>query len=176
MTERLSNDLRDAMAYWTEPCEAEQPSEEEQLAGFLEALSKSEQRFHDPDGAARASTIGRRAAPRLRLSLPARFVSIESTHKCILLNISRTGAQIAILNSVREGEGGFLYCGKLSAFAIVTRSEFSLNALQFDEEISDEEVLDIRSYYETFEERERRQLIETARKWVNGDSDDERAI
>lgn len=175
MSERISSDLRDALAYWTEPCEAEQLSEEAQLASFLEALSRSDQRSHDPEGASRATHIGRRAAPRLRLSLPARFVAIESTHKCILLNISRTGAQIAILNSVREGEGGFLHCGKLSAFAIVTRSEFSLNALEFDEEISDEDVLDIRSYYETFEERERRQLIETARKWVNGDSD-ERAI
>lgn len=176
MTERMTDDLREAVAYWTEPSAADEPSEDEQLASFLEALSRSEQRSHDPNGAVRATTVGRRSAPRLRLSLPARLVTIENTHKCILLNISRTGAQIAILDSVREGEGGFLECGKLKVFAIVTRSEFSLNALHFDEEISDEDVLDIRSYYETFEERERRKLIETARQWVNGESDDERAI
>jgi hypothetical protein len=168
--------LRETLAYWSEPVEEEEPSEEEQLASFLEALGKSDSRNHTPSGEEQNNTVGRRTAPRLRLSLPARFVAVERTHQCILLNISRTGAQIAILDTIREGEGGFLHCGSFSAFAIVARSEFSLNGLEFDEPISDEEVLEIRRYYENFEERERRQLIETARKWVNGETDDGRAI
>ncbi len=167
--------LRDSLTYWAEPVE-EEVSEEEQLASFLEALGKSDRRSHDPSAAAANNRVGRRSAPRLRLSLPARFVAVERTHQCILLNISRSGAQIAILDAIREGESGFLHCGSLEAFAVVTRSEFSLNGLEFDEEISDAEVLDIRQYYENFEERERRQLIETARKWVNGEDEDERTI
>jgi len=130
----------------------------------------------DPGAVPEGGIVGRRAAARLRLSLPARFIAIERTHNCILLNLSRTGALLAILHSVREGESGFLRCGKINAFAIVTRSEFGLNALQFEEEISHESVLEIRRHYENFEQRERRQLIETARQWVNGDSNDERAI
>jgi hypothetical protein len=51
-----------------------------------------------------------------------------------------------------------------------------MNALTFDEPLSDAQVLDIRRYHENFEERERRALIETARKWVNGDSGDDRPI
>jgi len=122
------------------------------------------------------SVTGRRSAPRLRLSLPAKLIAVERAHTCILLNLSRTGAQVAILDALREGEGAMLRCGRINHFVIVTRSEFGINGLQFDEEIPDELVLDIRRYHENFEDRERRALVETARKWVNGDNDDERPI
>lgn len=150
------------------------------LAGgpALERL-RGEQGMVDPkpEGAdVPAVPIGRRAAPRLRLSLPAQLVAIEKVHTCILLNLSRTGAQVAILEAMREGEGAILRCGIINHFAIVTRSEFGLNALEFDEPLTDAIVLDVRRYHENFEERERRALIETARKWVTGDSDDERPI
>lgn len=120
--------------------------------------------------------VGRRSAPRLRLSLPGQLVAVERVHRCILLNLSRSGAQVAILDSLRTGEGAILRCGVIDQFAVVTRSEFGLNALQFDEPLSDAQVLEIRHYHENFEERERRALIETARKWVNGETDDGRAI
>ena len=120
--------------------------------------------------------IGRRAAPRLRLSLPAKLVAVEKAHTCILLNLSRTGAQVAILDAIRVGEGAILRCGVINHFAIVTRTEFGLNALEFDEPLTDDIVLEVRRYHENFEEREKRALIETARKWVTGDSEDDRPI
>lgn len=119
--------------------------------------------------------VGRRSAPRLRLSLPAQLVAVEKVHTCILLNLSRTGAQVAILDAMREGEGAILRCGVINHFAIVTRTEFGLNALEFDEPLTDQIVLEVRRYHENFEEREKRALIETARKWVTGDTDDDRA-
>ena len=167
--------LRETLEHWSRPVE-EELSEEQQLANFLDTLAKSERQGHQAVGADAGGRTGRRSAPRLRLSLPARFISVENTHRAILLNLSRTGAQFAILNAIREGEGGILECGKLSAFCIVTRSEFSINAVQFDEPLKDDEVLEIRRYYEEFEERERRLLIETARQWVTGVSKDGRAI
>ncbi len=115
---------------------------------------------------------GRRAAPRLRLSLPAQLIAVEKAHTCILLNLSRTGAQVAILDAMRLGEGAILRCGIINHFAIVTRSEFGLNALEFDEPLTDAVVLETRRYHENFEERERRALLETARKWATGDTDD----
>ncbi len=120
--------------------------------------------------------IGRRSAPRLRLSLPGQLVAVERVHRCILLNLSRTGAQVAILDALREGAGAILKCGVIDHFAVVTRSEFGLNALAFDEPLTDQQVIEIRHYHENFEDRERRALIETARKWVSGDLDDERPI
>lgn len=122
------------------------------------------------------TSVGRRSAPRLRISLPGQLIAVDKVHSCILMNLSRTGAQVAILDSLRKGEGAILRCGAIDHFAIVTRSEFGLNALTFDEPLSDAMVLDIRRYQENFEERERRTLIETARKWVTGDSGDERPI
>lgn len=120
--------------------------------------------------------VGRRSAPRLRLSLPAQLIAVEKVHTCILLNLSRTGAQVAILEAMREGEGAILRCGMIDHFAIVTRAEFGLNALMFDEPLADDIVIEIRRYHENFEEREKRTLIETARKWVNGDTSDDRAL
>jgi len=119
---------------------------------------------------------GRRSAPRLRLSLPAQLIAVEKAHTCILLNLSRTGAQVAILDAIREGEGAILRCGVINHFVIVTRSEFGLNALMFDEPLSDAMVLETRRYHENFEERERRALLETARKWATGDTSDDRPI
>ena len=161
---------------WKGPVREKKMSDEERLANFLETLSKSDRPEHDASQADAVNPVGRRNAARLRLSLPARFIAVEQTHKAILLNLSRTGAQIAILNSIRKGEGGFLECGRLKVFGIIARSEFSINALEFDEPLAQQDVLDIRRFYENFEERERRQLFETARQWVNGDSKDERAI
>jgi hypothetical protein len=130
-----------------------------------------------PDSLAATTTaIGRRTAPRLRISLPGHLTAVDRVHSCILLNLSRTGAQVAILDSMREGEGAILRCGVINHFVIVARSEFGLNGLTFDEPLSDQVVLEIRRYHENFEERERRALIETARKWVNGDTEDERPI
>jgi len=168
-------DLREALSFWAEPSNVDEPTEEQRLATFLEGLEKHGRHFHAPDEIP-TNPVGRRRAPRLRLSLPARFIAIERTHPCILLNLSQTGAQIAILDSVREGEGGILECGKLKVFGIVARSEFSLNAVQFETEISDEQVLSIRRYHENFEARERRKLIETARKWATGETRDDRAM
>ena len=140
------------------------------------AAGRSEQRVIDPETPKPLPTkIGRRAAPRLRLSLPGQLIAVERVHRCILLNISRTGAQVAILDSLREGEGAILRCGAIEHFAFVTRSEFGLNALQFEEPLSDAQVLEIRHLYENFAERERRALMETARRWVTGEAEDDRA-
>ncbi|QIQ85505.1 PilZ domain-containing protein [Erythrobacter sp.] len=128
------------------------------------------------EGSTAIPNTGRRSAPRLRVSLPARLISIEGNQPCVLMNLSRSGAQVAVLEAIRVGEGAVLRCGSLEVFGDVIRSDFGLNAIRFEEEISDAQVLDIRHYYETFEDRERRSLIDTARKWVTGDSDDDRPI
>ena len=168
-------DLREALSFWAEPSNVDEPTEEQRLATFLEGLEKHGRHFHAPDEIP-TNPVGRRRAPRLRLSLPARFVAIERTHPCILLNLSQTGAQIAILDSVREGEGGVLECGNIKSFAMVVRSEFSLNAVHFEDPLSYDDVIDIRRLYETYEDRERRKLIDTARRWVSGESKDGRAM
>ncbi|MDJ0978643.1 MAG: hypothetical protein QNI87_08905 [Erythrobacter sp.] len=167
--------LRDAVAFWTDETKVEGPSDEAQLEHFLETLEQATANARTEVSTA-TNPVGRRGAARLRLSVPAGFTAVDRAHSCILLNLSRTGAKIAILDPLREGDGGILRCGSLSVFAIVARREFSLNALRFEEPIGDEDVLAMRRYYETFELRERRKLIETARRWASGDSKDGRAM
>ena len=113
---------------------------------------------------------GRRAAPRLRLSLPARLISVQGNQECILMNLSRSGAQVAVMDPLRSGEAAVLRCGSLEVFGDVIRADFGLNAMRFERELRDEDVLAVRHHYETYEDGQRRSLIETARKWVTGDS------
>ncbi len=121
--------------------------------------------------------VGRRAAPRLRLAIPARFVSITATQNCIMLDISRSGARIALASPAPCRQSGYIEIGRLEVFGMVVRSESGaedggvggVNAVAFDEPISQAEVLEIRRYAELFEQRERQSLRDQVRRWVTGE-------
>lgn len=126
------------------------------------------------DGAAAAyAAIGRRAAPRLRLAIPARFTSVTATQGCILLDISRSGARIALARPAPCGQSGYIEIGRLELFGMVVRSERlgdgGANAVAFDEPMSEAEVLAIRSFAEVFEQRERQSQRDQVRRWVTGE-------
>lgn len=112
--------------------------------------------------------VGRRAAPRLRLSIPARLVTTTATHRCVLLDVSRLGAQISLERPLAEGEAGLLNFAGFEVFACVIRTGPGLNGVEFDGELSDEDVLQIRQYAEHYETDERAALKEEARAWVTG--------
>ncbi|MFM7377575.1 MAG: PilZ domain-containing protein [Erythrobacter sp.] len=120
-----------------------------------------------------AATAGRRAAARLRLAIPARFVSVTATQGCILLDISRSGARIALESPVPCRQSGSIEIGRLELFGMVVRSERlgdgGINAVAFDEPISEAEVLAVRHYAEVFEQRERQTLRDQVRHWVSGE-------
>lgn len=116
---------------------------------------------------------GRRAAARLRLSVPARFESIFGTQDCYLLDLSRTGARIALADPLGVGAEGFLRVGPLELFGqAVHASRFDgggINGLAFDEPIADEVVLAMRHHAETFEDERRAALHDRMRQWVKGE-------
>lgn len=120
-----------------------------------------------------AAAVGRRAAARLRLAIPARFVSITATQTCILLDISRSGARIALASPATCRQSGYIAIGRLEVFGMVVRSETGhgggINAVVFDEPLAEAEVLAIRRYAEDFEQRERQSLRDQVRKWVTGE-------
>lgn len=109
---------------------------------------------------------GRRNAPRLRLSLPGTFMSTNANHSCIITNLSRTGVLIAIRNPLEIGKEGFLRCGPIDHFVIVSRREQGLNALEFEIPVSDDFVMQVRNLQESFSVRERDDLMATARRWT----------
>lgn len=113
---------------------------------------------------------GRRAAPRLRLSLPGTFMSTNGNHPCIVTNLSRVGVQIAIKGALDVGKDGFLRCGPIDRFATIIRKDRGINALQFENPLSESFVLQMRKFQESFADLERMELLETARSWSTGEN------
>ena len=112
--------------------------------------------------------VGRRAAPRLRLSIPARLITVAETRRCILLDLSRSGAQIGLELPLQIGDVGFLQFAEMEVFAAVIRTGPGLNGVEFDIPLEDSEVLAVRHFAEAFEADERRALRSEARNWVLG--------
>ncbi len=115
---------------------------------------------------------GRRNAPRLRLSIPAHLVSLYDRRRCILIDLSRTGAQIGLEEPMREGEGVVLQVAGVEPFGEVVRRSTGpnggVNGLVFDPPIPDEQVLEVRSFSEVYREDEMRALRDEVRRWVMG--------
>lgn len=120
-----------------------------------------------------AAAIGRRAAPRLRLAIPARFVSIYSAQPCVLLDISRTGARMALAQPLSIGKSGYVEIAGMEIFGDVVRREAGshggVNAVAFDRAITKAQVLDIRHFAEHFHQRENQALRDQVRRWVAGE-------
>lgn len=134
-------------------------------------MEREELSFGAPDAQAIA---GRRAAPRLRLAIPARFVSIYATQRCMLVDISRTGARIALAAPVAMGQCGYLEIDRFEIFGAVVRmhreGEVAFNAIAFDDPIASDAVLLIRTYAEGLEVRAHLALREQVRRWVSGEN------
>jgi len=118
--------------------------------------------------------VGRRGAARLRLAVPATFVSVFSWHSCILVDLSCSGARIALPRSFRQGHSGYVAIAGMELFGTIVRAErgedVAINAMAFDEPISHDDVLTIRRFAEGFARRERKVLRDYVRRWVAGEA------
>ena len=112
---------------------------------------------------------GRRAAPRLRLSLPGRFIALYGHLPCIITNLSQTGAMIAVNDPLKVGDGGYLRCDPIDHFVMVVRSGDGRNAIEFDTPLEPELVLEVRSLQETLAEREKEDLLQKVHSWTRGE-------
>jgi hypothetical protein len=123
-----------------------------------------------PDRVPRSETIeiGRRGAARLRLSIPARLVAVYETLPCDLLDLSRSGARVALEQPVATGEAGFLKFLNQELFATVVWAGQGGNGLEFEQPLSDEQVLEIRASAEHIDAEEYRGLRDEVRAWVAG--------
>lgn len=119
-------------------------------------------------------TVGRRAAARLRLAIPARVVSLYGTQPCILLDISRTGARMALPSPLVRGQSAYIAITRFELFGSVVRAEHGLNgavsAMVFDDPITKSQILEIRRFAEGFAAREQSLLRDQVRRWVAGEA------
>lgn len=116
--------------------------------------------------------IGRRAAARLRLALPARLVSLYGTHRCILIDLSTTGAQLGMEMPLATSENAILEIAGKELFCDIVRvsrgPHGGTNGVKFDPELEDQDVLDVRRFSETYKTNELRAIRSEVRAWVNG--------
>ncbi|WP_298308491.1 PilZ domain-containing protein [uncultured Erythrobacter sp.] len=160
----------------------------------MSAVSPLRRQFSDPEGLAAAGIassdhaktvrtpllhttecgipIGRRGAPRLRLSVPAKFVSLYGTHTCILVDLSCTGAQVGLEEPLDVSETGFLQIAGEELFCEVVRRaqgpKGGVNGLLFDPPVAHQDVLTIRHFAETYQAEEFSWLRSQAKQWVTG--------
>lgn len=94
------------------------------------------------------------------------------TRRCIVLDLSETGAQIGLEKPLRPGEGAILQVVDLDHFGTIVRhgegANGGVNGIEFDSPLSKSDVLAVRHFAETFEERERLALRQEAQAWVAG--------
>lgn len=119
-----------------------------------------------------AIPVGRRNAPRLRLSLPARLISLHDTHRCILIDLSCTGAQVGMAEPLKIEETAILEIAGQEIFCEVVRVAIGenggANGLLFDPPLEHADVLDMRRYGETYLDQELRGFRSEVRAWVEG--------
>jgi len=121
----------------------------------------------------RHAPVGRRSAARLRLAIPARFVSILATQSGILLDVSRSGARLGLAQPPPEGQAGYLAIDRFEVFGTIVRTEPGIGGgiigIDFEEPLTDAQVLEIRRHAEQFETNERQALRDQVRRWVSGE-------
>lgn len=121
---------------------------------------------------ARPVPAGRRGAPRLRLSIPARLVSLYSSHRCILIDLSCTGAQVGLEQPLNMDDTALIQIAGLEIFCEVVRSaqgpNGGVNGLVFDPPLREQDVLDMRAYAESYQANELQGLRSEVKDWVNG--------
>lgn len=115
---------------------------------------------------------GRRNAPRLRLSIRADLITLYERTRCILIDLSVTGAQIGLEAPLRIGDTAILQVADLEPFGEVVRADRGphggVNGIVFDPPLSEEQVLRVRAFAEQYEKSEARALRDEVRNWVSG--------
>lgn len=114
---------------------------------------------------------GRRAAARVRLSVPAEVVLLQGVEKCLLDDLSQHGARITLGGHMpRAGSGMVLKIQALDAFGTVIWVAGQRLGVQFDEALPLNSVVAIRHYADAYAEHEAQLNARNARNFVQGRS------
>ena len=101
------------------------------------------------------------------------MMTVYATHNCVLLDLSRTGALIALSEPLAIGDSGYLMVGQLEVFGETVRRMpghgGGVNGIAFEEPLPHAAVLAVRHHAETFQRLEREALRDQVRSWVTGE-------
>ena len=86
-------------------------------------------------GAEQPLHIGRRRDSRLRVTVPARLITLTGHHKVALRDISQTGAKLSVPEQVRAGDDGVLEWLDFETFGSIIWTGGGFAGIAFDEEL-----------------------------------------
>ncbi len=109
----------------------------------------------------------RRQHSRLRLGLPARFQTLQGTEEVRLLDLSRSGAKLALERPSTFKEGVLSWMD-FEAFGMTVWCEGHLVGLRFDEAIPLPQVIETRNRAPDVVRDEGLEIRDAARDWVAG--------
>lgn len=113
-------------------------------------------------------TRGRRACPRLRVSLPAQLIALEGDFPAMVENISATGARIVSQTTARAGASCVVRVMGLELFADVAWSNGNRCGLAFEFPLTEQQLLQMRQLDGQHIIDERIAHQDWARNWVQG--------
>lgn len=98
---------------------------------------------------------GRRAAPRVRLFVPADIILLRGLEACLLEDLSQYGARVTLASPTpRQGAGIVLQVHSLDVFGTVVWAEGQRLGLVFDEIVPFQQVVTIRQFGDDYAEQE----------------------
>ncbi len=112
------------------------------------------------------ATIGRRRHSRLRLCLPARLITLSGNFNATLVDLSRTGARIAVDRSPTAGCEAVLEWGSHDAFCTVAWFDGNCCGLRFEESLPQKIILATRQLGEDTPVLDHRRVAALA--WATG--------
>ncbi|WP_333837145.1 PilZ domain-containing protein [Novosphingobium sp.] len=115
-----------------------------------------------------SSQRGRRADARARLRIPARLILRGGIVACVVEDLSRTGARMAMAERPALGETGVLQINRVEGFGAVVWTERGQCGFQFDEPLTLADVVALRDFADGYAEYERDTQRRAAREFVLG--------
>jgi len=129
-------------------------------------LSLCAMAIHDPA----LIPIGRRRDSRLRLHIPAQVATIHTTQKAELLDLSQSGAHVALSEPVIQGGDALLTWLNFEAFGRIVWASPTQAGIEFDELLAPAALLITRDLADQLvpKDERRRENNEAARTWSEG--------
>lgn len=115
------------------------------------------------------TTPGRRQAARVRLALPGKVILITGYEPCLLNDLSQTGACVTVSGTAPPvGHDVVLQVNAIEAFgSVVWRSGSNFGVL-FDDRLSKDDVVRLRTIHDHFQTLEEQRRSRQAREFVQG--------
>lgn len=116
------------------------------------------------------NSIGRRSDARVRLCVPARLLLVDGNLKCVLIDLSRTGASVAVDTAAMpsRGSSAFLVVNGLEAFGTVVWIRGNRCGVHFDEKLALADVVAMREFADKHKPTDRAETERAARDFVQG--------